>query len=69
MFINMYLMKQLILEAVAIRAIIEIDETPRPGSTAELDAMTREILAAFRPRPIANTRPSNVVQLRRVRTR
>jgi hypothetical protein len=65
-------MKQLTLELVAIRAILEVPDSTRPSSTEELDAMTREIFAAFRPRPIAKTQPAtsgNVVAFRKAGAR
>lgn len=66
-------MRQLTIELLAIRAIVELPDTdstrPSPGSTEELDAMTREVFAALRPRPLASTRPSNVVPMRKVGSR
>lgn len=59
-------------EALAIRVVIAADETnpdDRPSATEQLDETTRAILMALRPRPLASTRPSNVVPMRKVGSR
>ncbi len=62
-------MKSLTIELLAIRAIVELPDCDRPSADEELDAMTREVLRAFCPRPIASTRPTNVVPFRRTGSR
>ena len=64
--------KQLTLEVLAIRAVLEVPDSPRSAAeTEQANAFTRDVLAAFRPRPLASTRASssNVVPFRKVGAR
>lgn len=60
------------IEIVALRLVLETDTSPRSAAeTEQANAFTRDVLAAFRPRPLASTRASssNVVPFRKVGAR
>lgn len=63
--------KQLTIEVIAIRAMLELPDSPSPEAAERADEFTADVLRAFRP--LAKTRPANVVPfaqpLRRVGSR
>ncbi len=57
------------IEFVALRLVLETEDTSRPAAeTEQADETMRFVLAAFRSRPLASTRAtdSNVVPFRKV---
>jgi hypothetical protein len=51
--------RRLTIELIAIRAVLELPESPTSEAAERSDEFTADVLRAFRP--LASTRPSNVV--------